>query len=133
MPKPTKISAASLWDVLKSYENLPNASKFIEEMGRGFQPEPVQKTSSEVSLDKPSLVPIKELTRLYGLKLSAVYGLIHTDSTFPAVNVGLKKKYMIDLNEFNKWLDARNEKEKKARSKEPTSQDLLKIFRERKK
>lgn len=128
MLKPQKNRAALIWD---NYDKLPEAVS-CEIPPSENQPEAVPKTISEVSLDRPRLVPIKELMRLYGLKLSAIYGLIRSDSSFPAVNVGLKKKYMIDLNGFNKWLEARNEKQKKARSSEPTSQDLLKIFRSKK-
>lgn len=129
MSKPSKNKAISLWD---DYDQVTDVITLVTTPPVN-KPEPVQKTSSEYKLDKPRLVPIKELTRLYGLKLSAIYGLIKTDSSFPAVNVGLKKKYMIDLNNFNKWLEARNEKEKQTRSNEPTSHDLLKIFREKKK
>lgn len=128
MSKPSKNRAASLWDDYDQVTDIITLDTTPPENELKAAP----KTSGEISSVQPRLVPIKELTRLYSLKLSAVYGLIHTDSTFPAVNVGLKKKYMIDLNDFNKWLEARSVKAKQARSNEPTSQDLLKMFRSKK-
>lgn len=129
MLKPSNKRVVSLWD---DYDQVTDTITLATTTPEN-EPEPAPKTSGEISLVQPRLVAIKELTKLYGLKLSAIYGLIKTDSSFPAVNLGLKKKYMIDLNEFNKWLEARNKKEKQARSNEPTSDDLLKVFREKKK
>lgn len=128
MLKPQKNRAESIWD---DFDKLPEAVT-CEITHTKNQAEAVPKTMSEVCLAQPRLVPIKELMRLYGLKLSAIYGLIRSDSSFPAVNVGLKKKYMVDLNGFNKWLEARSDKEKQARSNEPSKEDLLTMFRRKK-
>lgn len=118
-----------IWD--DEFDKLPEAITCeITPIDNELKPDP--KTSGEVILDGPRLVAIKELTKLYGLKLSAVYGLIKTDSSFPVVNIGLKKKYMIDLIHFEKWLTTRTAKEKQDRSHHPTSQDLLKMFKEKK-
>jgi predicted DNA-binding transcriptional regulator AlpA len=128
MNKPPKKHTASIWDDLKSYENLPNATKLIEEMGRGFKAKSVQQTSDKSELDNPRLVTVKRLAAFYGLTLNSIYTLIKTDLSFPYKNVGVKKKYMVEIAEFEKWLNSRATTEKNQTLNIPKAADLIKRY-----
>lgn len=128
MNKAPKKHTASIWDDLKSYENLPNATKFIEQMGRGFKAKSVQQTSDKSELDKPRLVTVKQLAAFYDLTLNSIYTLIKIDLSFPYKNVGVKKKYMIDVAEFENWMNKRATTEKDQTLNIPKAADLIKRY-----
>jgi len=58
--------------------------------------------------------------------------LIKSEPNFPYINVGLKKKYMIDLAKFYTWLNERTEQQKHDRLGIPTTVDLMKAFSNKK-
>ena len=76
-----------------------------------------------------SLLTVKELASRYGLSLSGIYEFIKHDPTFPYKNVGLKKKYMVDAVEFEKWINDRTQHEKKRSFNLPSATDLLERYK----
>lgn len=89
----------------------------------------VPKTSGESAYSRPRLVTVKDLARLYRLSIGAVYSLIKTEPDFPYVNVGLKKKFLIDVAEFETWFADRTKKQKHAHFAIPSIFDLKKVFK----
>ncbi|MFA5583656.1 MAG: hypothetical protein WDA09_05530 [Bacteriovoracaceae bacterium] len=55
----------------------------------------------------------KELSEEYQMSLRVIYSLIKREVDFPFVNMGLKKKYMIDREAFETWLFKRTYQEQK--------------------
>ncbi len=50
------------------------------------------------------LKTINEISHEFGVSKTILYSQIKTDPTFPVVNIGLKKKYMIDTTSYLAWL-----------------------------
>lgn len=74
---------------------------------------------------------VKELAARYGLSQAAIYGFIKTDPAFPYANVGLRKKFLIEVGQFEAWLTKRTEIEKREHFSIPTAVDLAAAFRNR--
>lgn len=93
----------------------------------------VPKTSAEfedkVSIRPSGYVGITELAGYYGVSKSSIYDLIKSDPSFPFKNVGLKKRYVVNVDEFEHWLANRTTKEKAETFKIPTGADLLERFK----
>lgn len=68
---------------------------------------------------------IKEVSVMYGISQWLIYHHIKSDPTFPFVNVGLKKKLLIELKEFDGWLYKRTRKQIGQDFNLPTAQDLM--------
>lgn len=90
---------------------------------------PVPEGHGEIGRHEAKLVAVKTLAALYGLNTAAIYGFIKTDPAFPYRNVGLKKKYMIDVSEFEIWLEQRAARERNEHFQIPTAQELLERYR----
>jgi predicted DNA-binding transcriptional regulator AlpA len=92
----------------------------------------VPKTSitpaDEVKGPGPTLVTVRQLVALYGISMESVYTFIKTDTTFPYRNVGLKKKYMVDVAAFERWMVERTDRERCKVLHIPTAFDLLRRF-----
>lgn len=71
------------------------------------------------------LVSVKALAGQYGIAKSTLYELIKSDPNFPYKNVGLKKKFMIDVAEFESWLTMRTQKQKGEAFNLPPADELL--------
>jgi predicted DNA-binding transcriptional regulator AlpA len=93
----------------------------------------VPKTSAGVEDSIPirpnGNVGIAKLARYFGISKSGIYDLIKSDPSFPFKNVGVKKKYVINVDEYERWLANRTTKEKETTFKIPTGVDLLKRFK----
>ncbi len=50
------------------------------------------------------LKTINEISHEFGVSKTILYSQIKTDPTFPVVNIGRKKKYMIDTTSYLAWL-----------------------------
>jgi hypothetical protein len=74
-------------------------------------------------------VTVRQLANYYNLNVSAIYAFIRTMPDFPYINVGLKRKYMVDRIQFEAWLTERTEKQKQVHFNIPTAMDLLASFR----
>ena len=53
------------------------------------------------------LKSIKQISSEFGISESILYSQIKTDPTFPVINIGKKKKYIIDSISYISWLQAR--------------------------
>jgi hypothetical protein len=82
---------------------------------------------SVAQVHKP--ISVKQLATLYGLKAGAVYEFIRTDPSFPYVNAGVKKKFLINTDEFETWLKSRTTKQKHEHFAVPSSLDLISAFK----
>lgn len=72
------------------------------------------------------LITVKEAARLYKICARSIYELIKSDPEFPYVNVGLKKKYMVDRMKFEEWLISRTRKEQNSNFKLQRPEELVK-------
>ncbi len=62
---------------------------------------------------------------MYGISQWLIYHHIKTDPTFPYVNVGIKKKLLIELKSFDEWLLARSKRQILENFNLPTAEELL--------
>ncbi|MDC1174195.1 helix-turn-helix domain-containing protein [Bacteriovoracaceae bacterium] len=67
---------------------------------------------------------VKELSKEYQMSLRVIYSLIKREADFPFVNMGLKKKYMVDREAFETWLFKRTYKEQGEYLKIPDINEL---------
>ncbi|MFT6630092.1 MAG: putative DNA-binding transcriptional regulator AlpA [Bacteriovoracaceae bacterium] len=51
---------------------------------------------------------VKEASQILSVSKSSLYKLFKNDPTFPAVNIGVKKKIVIHKVKLNKWISERN-------------------------
>ena len=70
---------------------------------------------------------IKEVSQMYGIGRWLIYSHIKTDPTFPYVNVGIKKKLLIDLKNFEQWLVERTQRNKQERHQLPDANELMRV------
>jgi len=75
---------------------------------------------------KKRFLSVKEISEEYSMSLRVIYNLIKTDPTFPYINMGVKKKLMIDLESFDLWLIKRTLNEQKNQFKIPDLMELTK-------
>ena len=59
---------------------------------------------SENNLKK--YLSVKEIAFMYSMSIRVLYNLIKTDPNFPYVNMGVKKKLMIDHEAFETWRES---------------------------
>ena len=90
---------------------------------------PVLKGQDGSQRHQPRLVTVKTLATLYGLNQGAVYSFIKTEPDFPYVNVGVKKKFLVDVAHFETWLADRTKKQKHEHFSVPTALDLSTVFK----
>lgn len=88
-------------------------------------PKPSVEVEDSLSIRPKGYVGIAALARYLGISKSSIYDLIKSDPTFPYKNVGLKKKYVVDIDESEQWLSARTKKQKDEAFKIPTGAELL--------
>jgi hypothetical protein len=70
------------------------------------------------------LLPVSTIIKDFGLSKYMIYKTIKIDSSFPARNIGPKKNFRIDLNEFIDWFSRRTTLA--TTTAIPTGEDLLK-------
>jgi len=75
-------------------------------------------------LARKRYLSVNELSKEYQMSLRVIYSLIKRDSSFPFVNMGLKKKYMVDREAFETWLFKRTYKEQGEYLKIPDINEL---------
>ena len=54
---------------------------------------------------------IKELSKQFKISLSSLYRLASEDPSFPAINIGLKKKIIVNQASFHNWMQRKNYKD----------------------
>lgn len=58
---------------------------------------------------------LKEVSTRYRISLSSLYRLARGDPGFPAINVGVRKKIIINQFELERWISKKNFKEELVR------------------
>ncbi len=71
-------------------------------------------------------ITLLEAAKKYNMSRISLYRLIKTDPSFPYVNMGLKKKYMICPDDFETWSLNRIAKEKSQQFQLATADELIK-------
>lgn len=71
------------------------------------------------------LLTVKDVAIIYKICQRTIYDLIKTDSSFPYINVGLKKKYMIDKEKLETWIEKRTRRERQNQFRLAEPQDLI--------
>lgn len=79
----------------------------------------------EVKGSSPFL-SIKEVADRYGVSDWTIYRFIKTEPTFPYLNVGLKKKFVINEDSFLMWMEERTKRERGRIFHIPSADELLK-------
>lgn len=92
-------------------------------------PNPAASFAATPDAPKPRLVTVRALAGLYGLKPATIYGFIKSDPAFPYKNVGLRKKYLVDVDQFETWLERRTTEEKNMHFGIPTATELIARFK----
>lgn len=80
---------------------------------------------NEEKLPQKRFHSIKEVSTMLGISQWLIYHHIKSDPSFPYVNVGIKKKLLIDLKQFEAWIMKRSKKEVEKNFNLPTAQELL--------
>lgn len=83
---------------------------------------------TKLRLEPSRLVSVRTLATDYGISKSTLYELIKSDPTFPYKNVGLRKKFMIDTEKFEAWLETRTENHRNDHFGLPTAHVLLETY-----
>ncbi len=84
-------------------------------------------------IDMEPLVPlkkfrsIKEVATMYGISTWLIYHHIKTDPTFPAVNIGLKKRFLIDIIKLESWLNEKTKTFNQSEHRLPSVAQLLEV------
>jgi predicted DNA-binding transcriptional regulator AlpA len=76
-----------------------------------FERRPRGHEASRVESPK-TFLSIKEIASRYGVSDWTIYRFIKTDPTFPYLNVGLKKKFIVNENSFRIWMEERTKRER---------------------
>ena len=82
-----------------------------------------------MELNTSKLLPVAELCREHKISKYTIYTLIKTDPTFPAINIGPKKNYRIQMDLFRSWLEQRLKERHYFDFKVPTADKLYRIGR----
>lgn len=48
---------------------------------------------------------VREISKIYGISQWAIYQHIKNDPSFPHINIGAKKRFLIGLEQFNQWME----------------------------
>jgi len=80
----------------------------------------------EVCDEKRKFSSIKEIASRYGISDWTLYRFIKIDPSFPYLNVGIKKKFVINEDAFRAWMEDRTKKERNHYFHLPTGEELLK-------
>jgi len=101
----------------------------VRQTDSSLAPDTVPKGKADLGRHRPSSVSVKDLAALYGLNIGAIYALIKTEPDFPYVNAGIKKKFLVDVAQFETWLAERTKKQKHERFAVPSYFDLETVFK----
>ncbi len=70
---------------------------------------------------------VKEAASMLGVSAWTIYKLIGSDADFPAHNIGMKKKFVIDPKGLRAWMESRSRKQMRRRLNIPSGQELLNV------
>jgi|GEM_PF-910835 len=83
--------------------------------------------SSEAIVPTKKFYSIKEVASMYGINQWLIYHHIKADPTFPYVNVGVKKRFLIEPQKFEQWLTLRSHKNVNERHQLPSATELMEV------
>jgi len=89
------------------------------------RPNPCWPSRSEQNAYKKKFYSIKEVSTMFGISSWLIYHHIKTDPTFPVVNVGIKKRFLIEPTQFEAWVEEKTKKFKQAEHRLISSAELL--------
>lgn len=81
--------------------------------------------SNEEKILQKKFYSIKEVSKMYGISQWLIYHHIKSDPTFPYVNVGVKKRLLIDPGKLEEWLTNRTKVQTHEAHNLPTINELL--------
>lgn len=70
---------------------------------------------------------IKEVANMYGISIWLLYSHIKSDPNFPVINLGLKKKFMIDPVQFENWMKSKTKIFLQEQHQLPSSKELMEV------
>lgn len=82
-------------------------------------------------MNKPTIatyISVKDAAQMIGVSPWTLYKMIKEDPTFPAINVGRKKKYVVHLERLNLWLGRAERKIVVLAPLAPSSEELIERF-----
>ncbi len=71
-----------------------------------------QDTEPEQKVVVKKYLTVREALKFMNISEWSIYNLIHRDPTFPYINIGVTKKYVIDASLLNQWLENRIQRDK---------------------
>ncbi len=91
------------------------------------RPNPCWPLAGDNQVGTKKFYSIKEISYMYGLSSWLIYSHIKTDTSFPVFNVGLKKKFLIDLKLFEAWLESKTRNFRNSQHRLLNSTELLEV------
>jgi hypothetical protein len=70
---------------------------------------------------------VKETASMLGVSHWTIYKLIEFDPTFPAHNIGVKKKFVVNRINLFAWMDSKTKRRALERKRLPSGEQLLKL------
>lgn len=89
------------------------------------RPNPWWPLAKEDTVSSKKFYSIKEVSKMFGISQWLLYHHAKTDATFPVVNVGVKKKLLIDPTLLARWIENKTKKFKEAEHNLISSAALL--------
>lgn len=81
----------------------------------------------QVEVNDSIFLTVKEAAMLLNTSIWSIYKTIESDPLFPAHNIGVKKKLVINKTELIPWMESRSKRRRQERQNLPTGIDLLKL------
>ena len=89
------------------------------------RPDPCWPLAKEVVLSSKKYFSIKEVSNMFGISQWLLYHHAKTDASFPVINIGAKKKLLIDPTLLKAWIEIKTKKFKEAEHNLISSSALL--------
>ena len=87
------------------------------------------KPMAPLKITQKRLLSVKQFASTYGISKSTVYELIKSEADFPCRNFGFKKKFMIDVDEYEDWVEKRHTKQRQEQLQIPRLDSLMERYR----
>jgi hypothetical protein len=91
------------------------------------RPNPCWPLNNKESVSPKKFYSIKEVVSMYGISSWLIYHHIKTDPTFPVINAGVKKRFLIEPARFEAWLEHRTTKFKQLEHGLLSAENLLAV------
>lgn len=91
------------------------------------RPNPCWPLTIDNNQPNKKFLSIKEVASMYGISLWLLYTHVKSDPSFPVINIGLKKKFVIDPAKFDSWLETKTKKFRENEHRILSAEELLKV------